>query len=212
MAERPALSTGARTFVLLAAVASLGATAIPACFGRDCDGDVISWGNNDGEGHLVDENTWESTPTDFDWIQYSHERVIVFNYGRLLGAELTTLEDGGTACQRRVPDWTIAYVSAAQRPNSRDPNSYEDYTIASGNIGKYRIRAGGTLDLYNNTCSNFYARLVVHAPPVARPLPPNTECDPYNVVVVPRDGGPERVSEDDLRAFESGDAGDAGAP
>jgi hypothetical protein len=153
-------------------VASLGVTSflMPGCYGRQCDGDVQSWGPTpddmaaaatagdgglDGavaerltQGHLVDPNTWESNDVNSKWLPYLHARTWHFYYPQL-----------GV----RQPDQVTAYISANENPNM----TADTFITGGGNVAKfYSVFAGGAT-LANDSCADFFVRVVVHVPPYA---------------------------------------------
>ncbi len=151
----------------VAIIASLSVTSLlmPGCFGRECDGDEQSWGpprdvyDSDVDaaadaafeprmvqGHLVDENTWESTALDDNWLAYLHERTWHVYYPQLGG---------------RQPDQITAYISANENPAKTN----DSLTAGGGNVAKFfRVRPD-VATVRNDTCADFFVRLVVHVPP-----------------------------------------------
>ena len=153
-----------------AIVTSVGASSLlmPGCYGRECDGDVQVWGPSpadedaaaaapdgglDGavalqlaEGHLLDENTWESNDVNSDWLPYLHERVWRLYYPQL---------------GPRQPDQMTAYISANVNPNK----TTDTFTTGGGNVAKFVAVFAGGATLVNDTCADFFVRVVVHVPP-----------------------------------------------
>lgn len=149
-------------------IAALGVTSLlmPGCFGRECDGDEQSWGpptdlyaaNADAgpdaafvdprmlQGHLVDENTWESNAIGDDWLSYLHERAWHFYYPQLGG---------------RTPDQITAYISANVNPIKTN----DTFTAGGGNVAKFIGVLPNVATVKNDTCADYFVRLVVHVPP-----------------------------------------------
>ena len=152
----------------VAIIASLGVTSLlmPGCFGRECDGDEQSWGpprdvyraaSNAGpdaalldprmmQGHLVDDNTWESNAINDDWLSYLHARAWHFYYPQLGG---------------RQPDQITAYISANVNPNKTN----DTMTAGGGNVAKFIGVLPDVATVKNDTCADFFVRVVVHVPP-----------------------------------------------
>jgi len=165
------MSRSAKKKVLIsgvAIIAALGVTSLmmPGCFGRECDGDEQWWGPSDDlyaayldagpdaafvdprnlQGHLVDENTWESNAINEDWLSYLHERAWHFQYPQLGG---------------RQPDQITAYISAVVNPNKTG----DTQTAGGGNVAKFIGVLPDIATLKNDTCADFFVRVVVHVPP-----------------------------------------------
>jgi hypothetical protein len=144
------LSTGAAglAFVALA----------PACAERTCEGQGLDYGRGAGEGHLIDEDTWESTPVEGKWLHYPAQREYFIFPGRLLGP-------------KRIAKVTV-YISPMDQPN---PDG--QYTVASGNVAIVRQfpdlgnQALPGVSVRNDTCAEFWVRIVLEA----YPLPPNQD-------------------------------------
>ncbi len=162
----------AKKKLLVAIIASLGVSSLlmPGCFGRECDGDEQSWGppadvyaaNRDAgpdaanldagpdprmaQGHLLDDNTWESTAIGDDWLSYLHERSWHMNYPQL---------------GDRQPDQITAYISANVNPNKTN----DSLTAGGGNVAKFFSVLPRAGTVRNDTCADFFVRVVVHAPP-----------------------------------------------
>jgi hypothetical protein len=139
----------------------------PGCYGRNCQGDTQTYGAEPGQGHMLDDNTWESNDQREPYIPFPRQRIIVFDI-RALGG--------------RTPAIVLPYIAPA-------PDPYENGNNASpggGNLSEILNPSANHVELKNDTCSDYYLRLVVWAPPV----PP----------VAPLDAG------------TGGDAGDASIP
>lgn len=123
------------------------------CFGRQCDGDFQSYGGKPGEGRLLDPDTWETTSFDGKWLGFPHRRTWVFDT---------------SALGPRAPESVIAYVSAQETPNELGGN----FTVGGGNLVTYTVAKPGSLWVTNDTCADYYIRVVVKAPPGGNTPPP----------------------------------------
>lgn len=109
---------------------------------------------------MVDANTWESTPLDADWIPFTRQRVVFVQMNGLAG---------------RTPSVILPYVSADKNPIRTGSN----WVIAPGNLAEQSGAGPGSITVRNNTCADYFLRLVVTAPP-----------NPPGENAVPADGGP----------------------
>lgn len=126
----------------------------PGCYGRNCDGGVATFGSTPDEGRMIDENTWESSPIDGDWLDYPRARTY----------SLTIPELGG-----RMPEVIVPYLSAAKNPRATGAN----FTIGSGNLALLANASPNHIDVINDSCSDYFLRLVV----IAKPFPPESTPD-----------------------------------
>lgn len=120
------------------------------CYGRNCQGITTSYGRVPGEGRLLDADTWESSPVDGQWLDFSQQRIWFF--------DISALGD-------RTPDLIIPYVSAESAPFPEQGN----FVIGAGNIAEISSATKGSVVLKNGTCADYYLRLVVKT----SPRPPN---------------------------------------
>lgn len=134
---------------------SASALAAPGCYGRNCEGGFELYDVDGGHGRMVDENTWESNPINGEWLWYPRQRAYIFDI-RALGG--------------RTPFSVEPYLSAA-----REPMKGGDATLGSGNLALIANVAPNRVDIRNDSCSDFYLRLVVRVPPLAPPLPPTDD-------------------------------------
>jgi hypothetical protein len=163
---------GAAISAVSGCVVIIGVVALvmPGCYGRACDGDDLGWGPSSAdiaavamdagtdaeltrthEGHLTNPDTWESNDINADWVPYLHEQKLHVEYPQL-GA--------------RQPDQITAYISADQNPNKLVNGAPEsNFTVAGGNVAKFVGVYPGTATILNDTCADFYVRVVVHASP-----------------------------------------------
>lgn len=123
-----------------------GIVLVPGCFTANCEGSVESYGRKENEGRLIDENTWESTPVDGEWLYFPHQRFWDFDL-RLLG--------------EREPSVIIPYVSANPRPILTN----DTFVVGAGNIVEITAATKGRVVLKNGTCADYYVRLVVQSSP-----------------------------------------------
>jgi hypothetical protein len=136
-------------------VAVTGAIAFSsACYTHNCDADVQNYGGDAGDGRLLDENTWESSPIDGPWLPFPRQRFYVFDL-HLLGD--------------RRPMIPLPYVSAQRDPLHEGGN----FTLGSGNLTEISAADKGKIVIHNGTCADYYLRLVVQS----EPLPPAPEQD-----------------------------------
>jgi hypothetical protein len=168
---------------LWAAIAGAALFA-PGCYGRNCEGGFETFGADAGQkGQMLDENKWQSGPQDGTWLWFPRQRYYIFNIPELGG---------------RTPSIVIPYISASPQPaKTKDGNM----TIGSGNVAELFQVAPNRVDVKNDTCSDYYLRLVVEAPafsPEQTPIP---------------DGGTEAGSERDAGIDDAAptDASDAEA-
>ena len=124
------------------------------CYGHNCDGDVVIYGRNPGEGHLISPDEWESTPIDGKWIDFPKARFWIFD-----------LKDLGD----RVPVDIHPYVSAQPDPNHDEGGNF---AIAAGNLAEISQVDKGRVVIHNGTCADYSMRLYVRAAP--RPSGPPT--------------------------------------
>ena len=142
----------------VAAVVALWATVMASvtiaagCYGHICDGDTVIYGRNANEGHLIDPNTWESSAIDGDWLAFPKQRVYV--------VELHDLGD-------RLPEVIIPYVSAQANPIHDEGGNF---VLAAGNLTEISDTEKGKVVLKNDTCADYYLRVVIQAAP--RPTTP----------------------------------------
>lgn len=122
----------------------------PGCYGRNCEGGTVTYGLDAGQGEMVSDTQWESSPTVGEWLPFPRERTWIFNVDSWGG---------------RTPFFHVAYLSADPQPNvAGSPQSGND-TIGAGNIALYNLVTPNHLELTNDTCSDYYVRLAVELPP-----------------------------------------------
>jgi hypothetical protein len=158
---------------------SAAALASPGCYGRNCEGSSMDFGTLPGEGHMVNPDTWESSAPEDPWLPFPRQRVYNINIEALGG---------------RSPLTVTPYLSADSQPSKSGGN----YTIGAGNLALIFFFGTNHVGLKNDTCSDYFVRVVVTAGPMAPTTPPaDTDASP------PVDAG---------AGDAEGDAGDAAGP
>lgn len=132
-----------------------GMLAMPGCYGRNCDGTSGTYGNKPGEGKMIDENTWESSPMDGVWLHYSSGHIWFF--------EVPALGD-------RIPYSIETYISPIEEPNDKPGN----FTMAGGNLAELSGFGPNRFVVRNGTCAEYFVRVVVHVPPRPDSIAPGT--------------------------------------
>ncbi len=135
--------------VSLWTVVMASAALFAACFPHTCEGDFVVYGRNANEGRLLNADTWESTPIDGPWLDFRAQRVYVFD-----------LHDLGVD---RLPEIVTPYVSAQKDPLHEGGN----FTVAAGNLTEISGAERGKVTLKNDTCADYFLRVVVQATPRA---------------------------------------------
>jgi hypothetical protein len=175
-------------FAWLAVAAIPIALLAPGCQGRECESDGFhDYGLNPGEGHLVDANTWETTPNNATWLAFGPYHTWVFHPVGLEGRDFLV---------------TNVYFSADPNPNAAGSN----FAIAAGNGATITATSDDrALFVTNSTCAPTYVRVVIEADP----FPPSSTTDSGTGAVAnfPEAGAP--VDAGDLDAGDDFDAADA---
>lgn len=136
----------------LAGVCGLATVATtPACLTRACDPSQGLFGLKEGEGRLLDEDTWESSPLDGKWLPYPHQRTWVLFYGGYM--------------KGRTPTSVEVFLSADEHPNQAGSN----FTQGGGDVVKMYNVTSDSMGLVNGTCADYFVRVVVHAPRLPAP-------------------------------------------
>ncbi len=140
---------------------------LAGCFGRGCDPSFFDWGGHPGEGQMIDPDTWESNPLDGTWLPLPHQ------------GHLRALYAGPVPRSPRTPEWVQVYISPSDHPITNDPPA--SFTPSGGNLSKlfyFPARVVETdagkprpdvLEVWNDSCSDYYARIIVHASESTRP-------------------------------------------
>jgi hypothetical protein len=151
-------------------VVSCAILIAPGCYGRNCDPSFETYGDQPGEGRMLTEDIWESTPVDGTWLWFPRQRYYAI-----------TLPLSG-----RAPQIVLPYLSAQPEPMKTGA----DFTLGAGNLALVHNALPNRVDIRNDTCSDYYLRLVV----ITTPLPADA-------------GAPEAGAEGD-----DGGASDANDP
>lgn len=130
--------------VLLFLVAAVLVLA-PGCYGRQCDGSVDYYGAKEGQGRMLDSNTWESNPIEGSWLAYPGQRTWVFDIPQLDG---------------RTPTILDAYISGVQTPATTG-----HFTEGSGNLVLFLQTRANHIEVRNESCSDYFLRLVIRTEP-----------------------------------------------
>lgn len=120
-----------------------GALVLSSCYGRNCEGSPRQYGIDASDGRMLDENTWESSPLDGEWIPFPRQVVYTF-----------TIPFGG-----RVPSLVLGSVSGQQRPNTGN------FTTGAGNLLEFTAIGPNQAAAINDTCSDYYIRVFAWAAP-----------------------------------------------
>jgi hypothetical protein len=140
--------------ILWAAVTG-GMVALPGCYGHNCDASTGVYGTKPGEGRMIDENTWESSPMDGKWLHFSSQHIWYF--------EVPALGD-------RTPFRIETYISPVEDPN----HTFSNFTMAGGNLGELSGVGPNRFVVRNGTCAEYFVRVVVEVPPKPTEIAPGT--------------------------------------
>ena len=139
-------------FVTLPAFALVPlAAATNGCFGRECD--AVYSITQPLDGYLIDEDTWESNPMSGDWMEFGGQQYWTIQLGKL---------------GNREPDWIVGYISNQQKAVVLDANGNKilrAFTPAGGNVFELSNSSSASITVHNNTCAQYYLRVVIHATP-----------------------------------------------
>lgn len=163
------------------------AIASPGCYGRNCEGNLETFGTNPGQGRMIDENTWESSPQEGEWLPYPKQRFYSINIPGLNG---------------RTPQIVLPYLSAAPNPRKTGSN----FTLGSGNLTLIVNVGPNHVDIINDSCSDYYLRLVV----VASPFPSGDASIPVEQSDAANNGDAGAISGDASGAADTGADSEAG--
>jgi hypothetical protein len=180
----------------LLALVLFGSTATSTgCQGKQCEGDFLFYGEAPGEGSLIDEDTWQSSPIDGFWLEYRPARIFLIRIPAFRDRLLVRFE---------------AYISPAPDPNrTLDPGEVGDnFALAAGNLAEFSQVGRGAVNVRNATCAEYYLRLVVHAEPRRSSGPEPDEDAGDGGVDASEDGG---VSDGGDGGDGDGGLEDAGA-
>jgi hypothetical protein len=132
---------------------------VPGCYGRSCESSVGRYGTEVGQGRMIDEDTWESSPQDGAWLPFPGAQLYFF--------EIPALGD-------RRPQVILPYISPIEDPNvfvAGRPAS--NFTLAGGNSAELSGVGPNRFSIRNGTCADYFLRVVVSL----EPRPPRPEPD-----------------------------------
>lgn len=156
-ASAPASKKRVGAMIALWTVVMGGVSFAAGCYGKTCDGDIQVWGRDPNQGRLIDVDTWETGPIDGAWLPFPHQRLYILD-----------LHDLGD----RVPTVVIPYVSAQADPLKEGGN----FTIAAGNLTEISAPAKGQVFVKNDTCADYWVRVVVETAPRPPTPPPSASA------------------------------------
>ena len=151
-----------RAFALVGIWAAVtgGMFALAACYGENCNNTSGGFGNKPGEGRMIDENTWESSPIDGKWLHFSSGHIWFF--------EVPALGD-------RIPYSIETYISPVEDPNVfRTDRAPANFTMGGGNLAELSGVGPNRFVVRNGTCAEYYVRVVVQVPPKPTDIVPGT--------------------------------------
>ena len=125
----------------------------PGCYGRNCEGGTVTYGLDAGQGEMLSDTQWESSPEDGHWLPFPRERTYIFDVEAWGG---------------RIPFIKVGYLSAEEQPNVIGSPQAGNDTIGAGNITLFNNSTPNHIEVTNDTCSDYFLRLAVELPP----LPP----------------------------------------
>lgn len=136
-------------------VALLVATAFSgeACLTDACKESHSEWGKAPDQGSLVDPNTWQSTPIDGEWVPFPHQVRLEFFHSL-----------GRAPYEGRIPYEVLVWVSAEKKPLAGS-----NFTLAGGDTATVYKVLYDVVSLTNNTCADYFVRIVVRAAPAPPP-------------------------------------------
>lgn len=177
----PARASRRRIGVLAAlwAAVALAVLLVPGCYGNNCEGSFEVFGDDPGEGKMLDEDTWISGDQDGVWLWFPRQRYYVFDL-RALGG--------------RMPTKPLAYISGTREPSKFGGNM----TLAGGNLAQFYAMRPNGIDVKNESCSDYYLHLVVEA----TPFPPEAPMEDGGAP------GADDAGDDDASTGDDDAAGD----
>lgn len=135
-----------------------GASSFYSCYGHNCDPSSDIYGLKSGEGQLAADDIWESTPEESDAIPYTRERTWFFKLPMATDREILEV---------------IPYVRADSNINVTGGNE----TIGSGNLAEISGVGPGQFAIRNDTCADYFIRVVVRLAPVGPTAPSVPSAD-----------------------------------
>jgi hypothetical protein len=137
-----------------------GMLALTACYGENCNGSSGGYGNKPGEGRMIDENTWESSPMDGKWLHFSSGHIWFFEVPEL---------------GERTPFRVETYLSPVEDPNVFHPErAPSNFTMGGGNLAELSGVGPNRFIVRNGTCAEYFVRVVVEVPPRPDSIAPGT--------------------------------------
>jgi hypothetical protein len=144
-----------RSLIAVGAVAIAWVTALPiaapaflaaGCAGDDCDSDTQTWGScSQGEKAGGDPNTWESGPVSgAPYLNFHGERTWVLDPTPWMGS--------------RQPIGFQAYLAFNPLP---DVDGGDGFAQPAGNLVEYTLLPSGKVQVLNDTCAQYYLRVVL---------------------------------------------------
>jgi hypothetical protein len=120
------------------------------CAGDDCDGDTQTWGScTQGELAGGAPNVWESGPvTGKPYLDFHGERTWVLDPTPWMGS--------------RQPIGFDAYLSLDPNPNQ---DAQAGFALPAGNLAELKLLSDGKVQVLNDTCAQYYLRVVLTYPP-----------------------------------------------
>jgi hypothetical protein len=132
------------------------------CQGHECVGQLEQYVSIDGgdQGHLIAPDLWESTRLDAPWLHFPGQEAYALHIPEW---------GPGPGGQNRTFVEMHAYVSNGQNPgiNANQPNlpPLDNWTEGTGNIVEFSYESPGLITVKNDTCADFYVRVVLMAGP-----------------------------------------------
>ncbi len=158
--RRSKLSTGALALGAVAGIALVTSVGAPACFPKGACDEVVGEfycgvGSKLCPGRLVDDRTWESNSIDGTWLFYPKNSTFQID---------PRGPDGKRVKGRMVS--VVTWISVCEKPTVPGCN----FVVAGGNNAKFWIGSQGTLYVKNDTCEDYYARVVIETDGTDQPF------------------------------------------
>lgn len=116
------------------------ASAMPGCYGRNCDSSLDFWGDAPGEGQMLDDVTWQSNPVEGGWLPLPGNRIWVIKPPVVLNRRFR---------------YIMPYVSGSAAPLDAGQN----FTVGSGNSTVIVPFPNGEFWVQNTTCADYFLRV-----------------------------------------------------
>ena len=139
--------TGVLASCVLLLPITLGATAgitSQGCVDRRCEPAAPLFIN----ARAVGDTRFETVSITEEWADFSHQRMLVIKLPSGVSKGVTSV---------------LAYVSPTALPTS-DP--YASFALAAGNLAVVSVDAPDTIRVRNDTCADYFARVVIDIEPV----------------------------------------------